>query len=124
MKSQIGDQDEKECPHLKNGHSRIVDGIEGFNRDVEPFAVKAIHPVMGEHEKYNPPHQQPDIHHGAPGQNFSYDFNCHGSSSFMILLHHNDFSDFIGCLFCGVERVKFTWARPRGVTLVVERLEP
>jgi hypothetical protein len=65
-----------------------VDAIEGFNRDVEPFAVDAIHPIMGEHEKYKPPHQQSDIHYGAPGQNFSCYFNCHGSSSFMILLHN------------------------------------
>jgi hypothetical protein len=42
---------------------------------------------MGEHEKNKPPRQQPDIHHGTPGQNFSYYFNCHGSASFIFQLH-------------------------------------
>jgi hypothetical protein len=62
-----------------------MNAVERFNGNFEPLAVEPVGPIMGQSNKYEPPQQQTDIHHGAPGQNFSYDFNCHNSSSFMIL---------------------------------------
>ena len=42
---------EQEYRYFKKRHAAIVNCVELFNRDLKPFAVKPVHPIMGENEK-------------------------------------------------------------------------
>jgi hypothetical protein len=77
MQGNIGNDVEQEDAYLVEGNAGIVNRIEVFDRNLEPFAVKPIDPVMGEGEKEKPPEQEANIDYGTPEQHVAYNLNCH-----------------------------------------------
>ena len=78
--SQIGDEVEHDDGDFVERHAGVMDGVEFFDRDLEPFSVAAVHPVMREDEKQPPPEQQSDVDDRAPAQHVPNRFQRHGSS--------------------------------------------
>ena len=79
MQGNIGDDVEQEDAYLVEGDAGIVNRIEVFGRDLEPFAMKSIDTIMGEGEEENPPEQECDIDYGAPQQHVTNGLNCHSA---------------------------------------------
>jgi len=77
MQGNIRDDVEQEDAYLVEGNAGIVNRIEVFGRDLEPFAVKSIDPIMGEGEEEKPPEQEGDIDYGTPEQHVTNNLNCH-----------------------------------------------
>jgi len=77
MQGNIRDDVEQEDAYLVERDAGIVNRIEVFGRDLEPFAVKSIDPIMGEGEKEKPPEQECDIYYGTPEQHVTNNLNCH-----------------------------------------------
>jgi hypothetical protein len=77
MQGNTGDDVEQEDAYLVEGDAGIVNGIEAFRGEFEPFAVEPIDPVMGEGEKEKPPEQERDIYYGTEEQHVTNNLNCH-----------------------------------------------
>ena len=77
MQGNIRDDVEQENAYLVECNAGIVNRIEAFGRDLEPFAVKPIDPIMGEGEEQKPPEQERDIDYGTPQQHVANNLNCH-----------------------------------------------
>jgi hypothetical protein len=77
MQGDIGDDVEQEDAYLIERNSGIVNRIEVFYRDLEPFAVKPIDPIMSEGEKEKPPEQEGNIDYGTPQQHVTNGLDCH-----------------------------------------------
>ena len=57
---------ERQYEQFENRHTGIVNGIEPLDRQVKPFTMKPMHPIMGHDEKYKPPKQYKPIDYRAP----------------------------------------------------------
>ncbi len=77
MQGDVWDDVEQEDAYLVERNAGIVNRIEAFRGELEPFAVKSIDPVMGEGEKEKPPEQEPNIDYGTPEQHVTNGLNCH-----------------------------------------------
>ncbi len=60
-KCEQGRQEEQKDADLVQGHTRVMDGVEGFDGKPEPFRVKSVRPVVGPDEYRELTEQEPVV---------------------------------------------------------------